>query len=259
MTATSPPLPTATGTFEMPPVLTALRSIACCQAVGTAASHGVRSVGASAATLVGVAGVVESDSRVLEHEGAASVTTAVAAATTRPRTGIDVTLSDSRARFVNQQASAEGTCISSRVDRSRRGDAVAWDFSTDLSSRRSSTGSSSSARRRSSRSTTSSRTRSAHPTRWSRRYVREPPAGGQGPGPVGDLPRRGARRPRLRPAQARPAQRDHRPLRLGAADVRRRRARHREHGDARRLRHRGAEGALARAAAQPGDVLRPTR
>ena len=44
--------------------------------------------------------------------------------------------------------------------------------------------------------------------------------------------------------------------RLGAADVRRRRARHREHGDARRLRHRGAEEALARAAAQPGDVLR---
>ena len=82
------------------------------------------------------------------------------------------------------------------------------------------------------------------------------PAGGQGPGPLGDLPRRGARRPRLRPAQARPAQRGHRPLRVGAADVRRGRARHREHGDARRLRHRGAEEALARAAAQPGDVLR---
>ena len=31
-----------------------------------------------------------------------------------------------------------------------------------------------------------------------------------------------------------------------AGDVRCRRARHREHGDARRLRHRGAEGALAR-------------
>ena len=30
------------------------------------------------------------------------------------------------------------------------------------------------------------------------------PAGGQGPGPLGALPRRGARRPRLRPAQARP-------------------------------------------------------
>ena len=82
------------------------------------------------------------------------------------------------------------------------------------------------------------------------------PAGpGQGPGPVGDLPRRGARRPRLRPAQARPAQRDPRPLPVGAADVRRRRARHREHGDARGLRHRGAEGALARADAQPGDVV----
>ncbi len=42
---------------------------------------------------------------------------------------------------------------------------------------------------------------------------------------------------------------------VGAADVRRRRARHRQHGDARRLRHRGAEGALAQADAQPGDVL----
>ena len=87
----------------------------------------------------------------------------------------------------------------------------------------------------------------------------EPPAAGQGPGPVGDLPRRGARRPRLRPAQARPAQRDHRPLRLGAADVRRRRARHREHGDARGVRHRGAEGALARSRCSTRRCSRRTR
>ena len=33
------------------------------------------------------------------------------------------------------------------------------------------------------------------------------------------------------------------------------RARHREHGDARGVRHRGAEGALAEADAQPGDVV----
>ena len=43
--------------------------------------------------------------------------------------------------------------------------------------------------------------------------------------------------------------------RVGAADVRRGRARHRQHGDARGVRHRGAEGALARADAQPGDVV----
>ena len=155
---------------------------------------------------------------------------------------------------MNQQASAEGTCISSRVDRSRRGDAVAWDFSTEPEFQKK--------------------------LDWVEEFCREevepldyvfpyavrspdpkvralsrPPGAGQGPGPVGDLPRRGARRPGLRPAQARPAQRDPRPLPVGAADVRRRRARHRQHGDARRLRHRGAEGALARAAAQPGDVL----
>ena len=78
---------------------------------------------------------------------------------------------------------------------------------------------------------------------------------GQGPGAVGDLPRRGARRARLRAAQARPAERDPRPLPVGAADVRSGRARHRQHGDARGLRHRRAEGALAQADAQPGAVV----
>ena len=80
-------------------------------------------------------------------------------------------------------------------------------------------------------------------------------APGQGPGPVGAVPRQGARRPRLRPAQAGAAQRDPRPLPVGARDLRRRRARHRQHGDARRVRHRRAEEALARAADEPGDVL----
>ncbi len=82
------------------------------------------------------------------------------------------------------------------------------------------------------------------------------PAGsGSGPGPVGDLPRRRARRSRLRPAEARAPERDPRPLPVGAADVRRGRARHRQHGDARRVRNRRAEEALARADAQPGDVV----
>ena len=84
----------------------------------------------------------------------------------------------------------------------------------------------------------------------------EPARPGEGAGPVGDVPRRGARWPRLRTAQARSAQRGDRPLPLGTADVRRRRAGHREHGDARRLRHRRAEAAVARTAHEPGDVLR---
>ena len=50
-------------------------------------------------------------------------------------------------------------------------------------------------------------------------------------------------------------ERDPRPLPVGAADVRRGRARHRQHGDARGVRHRRAEEALARADAQPGDLV----
>ena len=46
---------------------------------------------------------------------------------------------------------------------------------------------------------------------------------------------------------------------VGAADVRCRRARHREHGDARRLRHRGAEGTVAHAAASTRRCSRRTR
>ena len=72
---------------------------------------------------------------------------------------------------------------------------------------------------------------------------------------MGALPRRGTGRSRLRPAQAGAAERDHRPLCGRPADVRRRGARHREHGDARRLRHRGAEEAVAGADAEPGHLL----
>ena len=80
-------------------------------------------------------------------------------------------------------------------------------------------------------------------------------AAGEGPGPVGTLLGRGAGRPGPRTAEARPDQRDPRPLRLGAGHLRDRRARHREHGDPRRLRHRRAEGALALPAHAPGDLL----
>ena len=65
--------------------------------------------------------------------------------------------------------------------------------------------------------------------------------------------------PGLRPAQARAAQRDPRSLPVGAADVRRGRARHRQHGDARRVRHRGAEEALARSRCSTRRCGRRTR
>jgi hypothetical protein len=66
------------------------------------------------------------------------------------------------------------------------------------------------------------RTPSARATRrsgpWSR--VSGP---GQGAGPVGHLPRRGTRRPRLRAAEARVVERDPGAVSVGAADVRGRR------------------------------------
>ena len=83
------------------------------------------------------------------------------------------------------------------------------------------------------------------------------PAGpGQGPGPLGDLPRRGSRRARATASSSsacstRSSGRyPSAPQMFGSG-----RARHREHGDARGVRHRRAEGALAHAAAQPGDLL----
>src|SRR5918997_1969583 len=84
---------------------------------------------------------------------------------------------------------------------------------------------------------------------------RRPPAADQGPRALGALPRPRARWPRLRPAQAGAHQRDPGPLPRGAGVLRHRRARHRQHGDARRLRHRRAEGALALPAHAAGDLV----
>ena len=114
------------------------------------------------------------------------------------------------------------------------------------SSRSSSTGSSSSAARRSSRSSWSSPTPCASRDPKMKALVDPLKAAGEGPGPVGPLPRQGARRARVRPAQAGPPQRDPRPLRLGPGHLRLPGPRHRQHGAPRRLRDRRAEGALAR-------------
>ena len=113
----------------------------------------------------------------------------------------------------------------------------------------------SSARTRSSRSAWSFRTRCALGTRRSRRSSRALQDQIKDAGAVGDLPRQGAGRTGLRAAQARLAERGHRSLPVGAADVRGRRARHGQHGDARGVRDRGAKGALAEADAQPAAVV----
>ena len=61
--------------------------------------------------------------------------------------------------------------------------------------------------------------------------------------------------PGLRSAPAGVAQRDPRPARIGAGDLRDAGPRHREHGDPRRLRHRRAEGTVAVSADEPGDLV----
>jgi alkanesulfonate monooxygenase SsuD/methylene tetrahydromethanopterin reductase-like flavin-dependent oxidoreductase (luciferase family) len=66
---------------------------------------------------------------------------------------------------------------------------------------------------------------------------------------------RRARRPGLRPAEARAAQRDPRPLAVGTDRVRVPGAGHGQRGNHRPLRHPGAEGALPAAAARRRDVL----
>ena len=73
--------------------------------------------------------------------------------------------------------------------------------------------------------------------------------------PVGHPPRPRARRPGLRPAQAVAAQRDPRPLAVGADHLRLPGARHRQRRDHRPLRHRRAEGALPAPAARGRDLL----
>ncbi len=70
------------------------------------------------------------------------------------------------------------------------------------------------------------------------------------PGAVGHAPGSRARRPGLRPAEARAAERDPRSLAVGVDRVRLPGARHRQRRDHRPLRHRGAEGAVPAAAAR---------
>ena len=72
---------------------------------------------------------------------------------------------------------------------------------------------------------------------------------------VGHAPRSRARRPGLRPAQARAAQRDPRPVAVGADRLRLPGPRHRQRRDHRPLRHAGAEGALPAPAARRRDLL----
>src|ERR1043165_3372324 len=67
----------------------------------------------------------------------------------------------------------------------------------------------------------------------------------EGPGALGALPRPGAGRARVRSAQARAPQRGVGTAWLGAGDLRHAGPRHRKHGDPRRARLAGAEGALA--------------
>ena len=80
-------------------------------------------------------------------------------------------------------------------------------------------------------------------------------AAGEGPWPLGAIPRQGVGRSRLRATQAGADQRDPGPLRLGAGHLRHPGSRHRKHGDARGVRHRGAEAALAVPAHEPGDLV----
>ncbi len=79
------------------------------------------------------------------------------------------------------------------------------------------------------------------------------------PGPVGHPPRARARRPGLRPAEAGAAERDPRPVAVGADRLRLPGARHRQRRDHRPLRHRRAEGALPPAAARRRDASPATR
>ena len=73
--------------------------------------------------------------------------------------------------------------------------------------------------------------------------------------PVGLPPRPRARRQGLRPAQARAAERDPRPVELGADDLRLPGPRHRQRRDHRPLRHRRAEGASTSQPLLDGEML----
>ena len=134
-----------------------------------------------------------------------------------------------------------------------------WDFETDPSTRSCWTGRTHSCARRSNRSTSSGRT-AVHPLTETRRKVVDPlKEQVRREGPVGDASRPRARRPRLRPAEAGAAQRDPRPVAVGADHLRLSGTRHRQRRDHRPLRHPRAEGALPAPAARRRAVLRATR
>ena len=109
------------------------------------------------------------------------------------------------------------------------------------------------------------RARAARPGRRSTRTTRRTPRRMailrplqqqvQRPRAVGRPPAARTRRPGLRPGQARAAQRDPRPLPLGAVGVRLPGTRLRQRRDPRPVRHRRAEGALPAAAARRRDHL----
>ena len=80
-------------------------------------------------------------------------------------------------------------------------------------------------------------------------------AAGEGPGIVGRTSGARARRPGLRPGQARAAERDPGALAVGAVGVRLPSAGLGERRDPRAVRHRGAEGALPATAAERRDHL----
>jgi hypothetical protein len=78
------------GTFETPPVSTALSSIAFCHAAGVVVTQDGSVVGCGAATVVVVLAAGCSEPDPSEHAAAANVRTAIATAT-RPPVAIDVT------------------------------------------------------------------------------------------------------------------------------------------------------------------------
>ena len=124
------------------------------------------------------------------------------------------------------------------------------------SSRRSWTGPTRSCGRRSSRSTCCGPGLEFTPPDDTLRKVIDPlKEEVRAPGPVGHPPRPRARRPGLRPAEAVAAERDPRPLVVGADRLRLPGARHRQRRDHRPLRHARAEGALPAAAARGRDLL----
>ena len=92
--------------------------------------------------------------------------------------------------------------------------------------------------------------RARHRPGAARPDLRAAPEAGEGAGPVGRPPPAGARRPGLRPGQARPDERDPRHVDLRLERVRLPGARLRQQRDPRARRHARAEGALALPAAR---------